>query len=115
MTPRRGNWPIAALLLALMLPLQSFTAAFGCEHANIAGQATQSTQHVGTTPHEHCAQHPVHGSTVQSHGCCAACCMTAVVAATLDWTPPRAVASEPSLPGPSAPLLIPPDRLDRPP
>jgi hypothetical protein len=114
--------PIVALLLALMLPLQSFAAASSCEHA----QTGQSTAPGGTTAlgaataqgaaaHEHCAHHPAHASTWQSHGCCAACCMAAVVAATLDWTPPRAVALEHYLPAPRAPLLISPDRLDRPP
>jgi hypothetical protein len=108
--------PIVALLLALMLPLQSFAAASSCEHAQ-TGQSTAlgGATAQGAAAHEHCAHHPAHASTWQSHGCCAACCMAAVVAATLDWTPPRAVASEHYLPAPRAPLLISPDRLDRPP
>jgi len=111
MRPRRGNWPIAALLLALLLPLHTFASAASCEHATTAGESLPST----AVPHEHCTQHPAHGSTMQSHGCCAACCMAAVVAATRDWAPPRTVAAELSLPAPRAPLLISPDRLDRPP
>jgi hypothetical protein len=64
--------------------------------------------------HEHCGEHE-HFPTSQHHGCCADCCPTAAVAATLDWFLPHAAAPELYLPVPGAPLTISLDRLDRPP
>jgi hypothetical protein len=100
----RDLWSIAALLMALMLPLQSFAAAAHCDSAAQASVAA----------HAHCAEHE-HAANPQHHGCCADCCLAAAMAAALNWTLPRAAAPELFLPTLRTPLTVSLDRLDRPP
>jgi hypothetical protein len=97
-----------------MLPLQGFAAAARCDL--ITGQAAEEAQALDgpAAAHEHCVQHE-HVPDPQHHGCCSDCCLTAVAAATLDWTVPRAAAPQLFLPAPRAPLTISLERLDRPP
>jgi hypothetical protein len=101
----RKRWPTAALLLALLLPWQSFAAAAHCDLISAVHSPTA---------HEHCAEHE-HAPNPPHHGCCADCCPSAVVAATLDWRLPRGATPELFLPAPRAPLNISLERLDRPP
>jgi hypothetical protein len=110
---RRDTWSIVALLMALMLPWQSFAAAAGCD---LIPQHTVNVHSSRNRPaaHEHCGEHE-HLSTLQHHGCCADCCLTAAMAATFDWSLPHAAAPEHFLPAPHAPMTISLDRLDRPP
>jgi hypothetical protein len=88
-----------ALLLALLLPLQSFAAASGC---GAAGAITPSSQHC---PHENAAQ--VHH--------CGTCCVAAITVMPALWLPPRLNNSEPSSLVLEHPPLVALDRLDRPP
>jgi hypothetical protein len=111
MRPNTRNWPSIALLLALLLPLQSFAAISGCAPPL---PATHHAQHPAQTVHEHCAEHASRDSAAHPHGCCD-CCIAAVGQATLDWTPPRTETPQLSLPVVRAPLMISLDRLDRPP
>jgi hypothetical protein len=101
---RRDIWSIVALLVALMLPLQSFAAAAHCDPA----------QHSPAASHEHCAQHE-HAPSLQHHSCCPDCCVTAVVVATAEWTLPHTCAHVLFLPASHMPLTTTIDRLDRPP
>jgi len=112
MRSHRGTGSIAALLLALLLPLQGFAAASGCTAMHASGQ---SSAHLGAVAHEHCAHQPAHAPAAQRHGCCSACCMAAAALSPLDWQPPRTGVPELSLPALRAPLMLALDRLDRPP
>jgi hypothetical protein len=111
MRPNPSTWPIVALLLAFLLPLQGFAAISGCAQPTPAQYARHQTR----IAHEHCAEHPAQDSAVQHHGCCSDCCMAAMAQATPDWTPPRAETPQLSLPALRTPLMICLDRLDRPP
>jgi len=92
-----------ALLLVLMLPLQGFAAAFGCEpHA--AAAATSAT-------HQHCP----HASSAVQHHACGTCCCAAVVVTPLQWVPPRSISPQVRVPLLFSPPKIVLDRLDRPP
>jgi hypothetical protein len=93
------------LLLALMLPLQSF-AGVGC-----------STPHAAVAAHQHCGD-PAEGSPANGqvqHHHCGSCCVAAVPAAPIRFTPPSTVNSGSSLPAYWPPLKVAVDRLDRPP
>jgi hypothetical protein len=112
-TALRETWSILALLWALMLPLQGFAAAEHCEGSS--GQhAKASLAHSPATAHEHCPPHE-RAPHRDHHGCCSDCCLTAVAASTLAWTPARLIAPALFLPAPRAPLTLSLDRLDRPP
>jgi hypothetical protein len=85
------------LLLALMLPLQSF-AWVSCSSAAAGPVAA----------HQHCAEPAQHHQ-------CGSCCVAAVAALPIHSTPPPFASSGVSLP-PLAPLpKVALDRLDRPP
>jgi hypothetical protein len=94
------------LLLALILPLQSFASAWGCS-AHEAGSAAA---------HHHCAND---SGTSQSGGeqrhHCGSCCAVAIALTPFRWNPPRSAGSEASLPLYGPPPRIAFDRLDRPP
>lgn len=97
------------LLLALVLPLQSFASVWSCG----------SQGKVPAAAHQHCVQAGVQTGGAQPAGAehhhCGTCCVTAVAATPPRWTPPRplrAAAFRP--PHRSAPAVI-LDRLDRPP
>ena len=94
------------LLLALMLPLQSF-AGVGCSTPHAAAIAA----------HQHCgepADRSLAGGQVQHHHC-GSCCVAAVAAAPNRFTPPSIVNPSISLPAYWPPLKVALDRLDRPP
>jgi hypothetical protein len=94
------------LLLAVILPLQSFASARICGPHDFGGAAA----------HYHCADDsgkPQTGGDQHHH--CGTCCAAAIAWAPFHWTPPRSLSSQASLP-----LYVPPprialDRLDRPP
>jgi hypothetical protein len=115
MRPRKRNWPLAALLLALLLPLQGFAAVSGCPQS----PAARALPHHAAAAHTHCAEHPApdpgQGSTARHHGFCADCCMAAVAQTAPAWIAPRGETPQLFLPLPRSPLMIPLDRLDRPP
>jgi len=111
MKSKPRHWPIVALLLALLLPLQGFTAVSGCPQPPPAHSPAQQAQ----PAHMHCAEHPKQDSAAQHHGSRCDCCMAAVGRAAPDWIPPRAETPPLSLPLLRAPLMISLDRLDRPP
>lgn len=94
------------LLLALILPLQSFAAAWNC-----------SAHHTGAAAaHHHCANHS--GKTQgggEPHHHCGTCCAAAIAPVPFRWTAPRPENSEASQPSRQPPPKIALDRLDRPP
>ncbi len=110
---RRDTGLMVALLMALMLPWQSFAAAAHCDLITQQTAQVASAAH-GAGAHEHCGEHE-HGVTLPHHGCCADCCLTAATVATCDWSVPHAAAPELFLPAPRVPITISLDRLDRPP
>ena len=93
------------LLLALMLPLQSY-AWVGCS-APLAAVAA----------HQHCGDtgdgSPTGGQAQHHH--CGSCCVAAVAAAPNRFSPPSFMSSGVSLPAYWPPLKVALDRLDRPP
>jgi hypothetical protein len=94
------------LLLTLILPLQSFAAAWSCS-AHDTGVA--AAQH-------HCANdsgQPQGGGEQHHH--CGTCCAAAIALMPFRWTAPRAARSEISLPLHRSPPKVALDRLDRPP
>jgi hypothetical protein len=94
------------LLLALILPLQSFAAAWSCS-AHDAGAAAA---------HAHCANDsgkPTGGSEPHHH--CGTCCAAAIALMPFRWTAPRPARFEASLPLHRSPPKVTLDRLDRPP
>jgi hypothetical protein len=100
MVPRRIRFKLA-LLLALMLPMQGFSAADLC-----------APSHAGAAAIEH---HCDPATSIAQHHGCGSCCAVAMAATPLRWAAPRMPSPEVSsatlLP---APTVI-PDRLDRPP
>ena len=93
------------LLLALIVPLQSFAAVWGCG------------AHAGTAAvHHHCANDPAkaQGGAEQHHHC-GTCCAAAIALMPFRWTAPPSANAQVSLsslrPPPQGTL----DRLDRPP
>ena len=94
------------LLLALMLPLQTFASAWSC-----------STQDSGAAAaHHHCANDPGQPqSDGEQHHHCGTCCAAAVALMPFRWTPPRMASSEAALALQGSPPKIALDRLDRPP
>ena len=94
------------LLLALILPLQTFAAAWSCS-AHDTGAAVA---------HHHCADDS--GKTRgggEPHHHCGTCCAAAIAPMPLGWSAPRAAISEASLPPRQPPPQVALDRLDRPP
>jgi hypothetical protein len=94
------------LLLALILPLQSFASAWSC-----------SAHDTGSAPaHHHCATDSAEAQTGgEQHHHCGTCCAAAIALMPFRWTPPRSVRSEASLPLNGSPPKVALDRLDRPP
>jgi hypothetical protein len=111
MRSKLRTWPIVALLLSLLLPLQGFAAVSGCAPRPAAQHGQQQTP----MAHEHCAAHASPDSTTPHHPSCSDCCMAAVATTPPQWTPPRCETLHPSLPEIRTPLKISLDRLDRPP
>jgi len=94
------------LLLALILPLQSFAAAWSCS-AHDTGAATA---------HHHCANDSGNSPTgAEQHHHCGTCCAAAIALVPFSWTPPRSASPEASLPSHRLPPTVALDRLDRPP
>lgn len=93
------------LLLALMLPLQSF-ASIGCGYLDAPSVASP----------QHCPDHPgaPSGDAPQHHHC-GSCCITAIAPAPLRFTPPALTNPGVSLPAHRPPRNLAIDRLDRPP
>jgi hypothetical protein len=86
------------MLLALILPLQSFASAWNCGNPGaISGAA-----------HQHCTE-------AQPHHHCGTCCAAAVAALPFQWTAPRSVNPAFTLPQIGPPPKVALDRLDRPP
>jgi hypothetical protein len=94
------------LLLALILPLQSF-ASISCGSRDAASFA----------PHQHCADSLGGSQTgdAPQHHHCGSCCVTAIAAAPLRFAAPPLTNSGVSLPTHRTLLTITLDRLDRPP
>ena len=94
-----------ALLLALIMPLQGFAAAWACGSFDTA-PAT------GAAAPKHCAHDT--GVAQQHHHCGTCCCAAVIAVMPLFRVPPR-----PANPGLLLPVRSPPaivlDRLDRPP
>jgi hypothetical protein len=89
---------LPAVLLALLLPLQSLAGVSGCASHGL--------------PHTHCPDQAKGGGEL--HGC-GSCCQALLAAALPSFAPPRAEADVLVLPVSSAPRDLAPDRLDRPP
>jgi hypothetical protein len=105
MAPLKTSSVMLVLLLALILPLQSF-ASWSCG-AHDAGSA--AAQH-------HCANDSGKAQTgAEPHHHCGTCCAAAIALMPFRWTPPPVVRSEASLPVNGSPPRIALDRLDRPP
>jgi len=94
------------LLLALILPLQTFASAWSCSAQDSGGAAA----------HHHCANDPgkAHAGA-EPHHHCGTCCAAAIALMPFRWTPPAMASSEASLPLQGSPPRIALDRLDRPP
>jgi hypothetical protein len=94
------------LLLALILPLQSF-ASISCGAPDAHSFAS----------HQHCPDLPGAPSTgdAPQHHHCGSCCVTAIAAAPLRFTPPALTNPGDSLPVHRPLLKVTLDRLDRPP
>jgi hypothetical protein len=86
-----------ALLLALLLPLQSF-AWIQCSSAGTASMAA----------HQHCED-------TDQHHHCGSCCVAAIAQMPSRFVPPSFSASGISLPALAPLLKVALDRLDRPP
>ena len=100
------------LLLALILPLQSF-ASIGCGSPD--AQSTASQQHCADHPGEpRSGDGPQSGGAPQHHHC-GSCCVTAIAAAPLRFAPPPPTNPGISLPAHRPLLTVTLDRLDRPP
>jgi hypothetical protein len=100
------------LLLALILPLQSFAAAWNCGPPE-AGSAAA---------HQHCAPESgaahtatAHNGEAQVHHHCGTCCAAAIAALTLGWIAPPSITPPIALPQMGSPPKVALDRLDRPP
>jgi hypothetical protein len=95
------------LLLALMLPLQTFASAWSCSAQESLG---------GAAAHHHCANDPGQPqSGGEQHHHCGTCCAAAIALMPFHWTPPRMASSEASLALQGSPPKVALDRLDRPP
>jgi hypothetical protein len=95
------------LLLALILPLQTF-AWVNCSSPD-AGSVAPA--------HQHCGEHAggtLSGDPAQHHHC-GSCCIAALAATPLRFTPPASASPGISLPARWPPLKIALYRLDRPP
>ena len=104
MAPLRARSMTLVLLLALILPLQSFAAAWGC-----------SAQTSAAAAHPHCANDSGKTQGAAFHHHCGTCCAAAVALMPFRWIAPRSTGSEASLPGHQPPPKVTLDRLDRPP
>jgi hypothetical protein len=105
MAPLKTLSMMLVLLLALILPLQSFASAWSC--SDQAGSA--AAQH-------HCADHAGKAQTGgEQHHHCGTCCAAAIALMPFSWTPPPLVRAEASLPCNGSPPKVALDRLDRPP
>jgi hypothetical protein len=94
------------LLLALMLPLQTFASVWSCG----------AQDSVSAAAHHHCANGPgTPQGGVEQHHHCGTCCAAAIAPMPFRWTPPRTASSEASLPLQGSPPKVALDRLDRPP
>jgi hypothetical protein len=94
------------LMLALILPLQSFASAWSCSSHELGGNAAQ----------HHCADDSGKLQTGgEQHHHCGTCCAAAIAWVPFRWIPPRSVSSEASVPLYGPPPRIALDRLDRPP
>lgn len=100
------------LLLALILPLQSFAAAWNCGSAETGSPAA----------HQHCAPGSgaahtgdLHTGDAQPHHHCGTCCAAAIAALPFDWIAPPSITPPIALPQMGSPPKVALDRLDRPP
>lgn len=94
------------LLLALILPLQSFAAAWSCNaHAGAASAHS----------HSHCAGDSGKPQSAEPHHHCGTCCAAAVALTAFRWNAPRPDGCEASVPLRQPPPKVVLDRLDRPP
>jgi hypothetical protein len=89
------------LLLALILPLQGFAAAWSC-----------SGHYTG---HHHCPNDSGKPQGGAQHHHCGTCCAAAIALVPFDWTAPRSASPEACLPSHRSPLKVALDRIDRPP
>jgi hypothetical protein len=95
---------LTLLLLALLLPLQSF-AWVNCSSPDTASAAA----------HLHCGDPAAHTGDIPQHHHCGSCCATAVAATPLRVSPAPAATPGIALPAHRPLLKIALDRLDRPP
>jgi hypothetical protein len=107
MGPLRIQSMRLVLLLALILPLQSFAAAWSCGPPEIGSAAA----------HLHCAPESgaAHTGEAQSHHHCGTCCAAAVAALPFGWIAPPSLTPPIALPHILPPPKVALDRLDRPP
>ena len=95
------------LLLALILPLQSFAAAWNCGSPDTASSAAQ--------PHCATGSGAVHTGDAQPHHHCGSCCAAAIAALPFGWIAPPSITPPIALPQIGPPPKVAHDRLDRPP
>jgi hypothetical protein len=100
------------LLLALILPLQSFAAAWNCGSPETGASAA----------HQHCppgsgATHigTAHTGDAQLHHHCGTCCAAAIAALPFGWIAPPSLTPPIAIPQMGPPPKVTLDRLDRPP
>ena len=95
------------LLLALILPLQSFAVAWSCGPSEADSAAA----------HQHCAPESgaAHTGEAQVHHHCGTCCAAAIAALPFGWIAPPSITPPIALPQMGSPPNVALDRLDRPP
>jgi hypothetical protein len=91
-----------ALLAALMLPLQGYTAMPDCGHSIEASPTALA----------HCSGGP---TATHRHGCGTCCCAAGMALTAVDWIAPHLIAPEVSLALLWSPPAVILDRLERPP
>jgi len=121
MTRHRTPKPKLALLLAMILPLQGFAAAWSCPAPSAAEAArhhcddgTGAADHqTGAADHQTGAADHQTGTTL--HHSCGTCCSAAVAVMSASWVAPRSTSPYLSLPSSWSLPAVALDRLDRPP
>ncbi len=121
---------LLVLLLALILPLQSFASAWNCgspeagsagahQHcapgAGTLGAAASGPAALGTAASGSVASGPADTGDAQAHHHCGTCCAAAIAPQTQGWSAPHSTACGIELPQIGSPPNATLERLDRPP
>jgi hypothetical protein len=95
------------MLLALILPLQSFASAWNCGSSDTGTHAAHQHCSLGAPAPQAADEYPHHH--------CGTCCAAAIAAQPFRWSAPRPLSPAFALPRIGSPPKVTLDRLDRPP